>query len=250
VTVDLVILGLVVLSAVWGAWSGVAKQIAHLASIALGYALARPAAALLGPSAARAFHVSKAVGLVAATVFAFVLIVVGVRIILTPLIRRILAANPEQDRSADRSLGFLLGGLKTAALAYVLVCALTFAEANVAIAGKPLHLSPQDSEVFALCREHNIFAWSHFGGVRDWISVAGALGDPTRRASVQNSAAFAELQKDPRFKSILGDRGLQKAFQTGNFQALVKDNALLDLMQDQAFMAKLKTAADAAQKRP
>jgi membrane protein required for colicin V production len=246
VNVDLLILGLISFFAFWGALSGVAKQVVHLASFVLAYLIARPLAELVGPHLAKALHAPSVLGIVAATLLSFIGVLVVVRMVGTPLLRRVLAGKNPEDHRVDRSLGMLFGALKTALLIYLVLCCLTFVEDNVTVAGRRLGITPKDSRCFTFAREHNLITLSHFPALDDLVLVANASSDPRKLERLEHTPAFQALRKDPRFRSVLGEQSLRKAFESGDAATLLRNNPVLELVQDPALADKLKSAAGAS----
>lgn len=238
--------GLISLVALWGAFSGVVKQVVQLASIVIGYLLARPIATFLGPHMAKAFHVPQVVGIVAATFFAFILVVISVRILGTPLLRKLLAGKTPEDHQLDRFLGLLFGALKASAFVYVVLSCLTFVEDNVSVAGKRLGLTPKDSAFFELARKHNLITLTHFSALDDLVQIVNASGDPQKLARLERSPAYQALRKDPRFRAAVSEQNLRKAFEHGDASALLRSNAILELVQDRSMSDELQNAAAAS----
>jgi membrane protein required for colicin V production len=238
VSADLVILAVIGAFALWGAASGMARQLAHLASFVAAYLLTHPLAELLAPKAAKAFQLPRVVAMAATTLVCFILIVAAVRLVTMPLLRRLLSGKNPEDRSNDRILGFLFGGLKAAFVAYVALSCLTFVEENVAIAGRRLSFSPKDSRLFAWARQYNVITLTHFAPVEELVAVARATKDPE---------ALRKLEQDPRLRNALSEQSVRRALQQGDVQALLRNNQIADLVQDPAFVAKLHAAVSGAQ---
>jgi membrane protein required for colicin V production len=247
VTIDLVILGAVLLFGIIGAITGAARQIAHSVAMVAAYASARPLGSLLGARAAASLQVSVVIGTVLVTIATFLLVLVLLRYALTALLRRLMSGDDPEDRSVDRMLGFTLGGLKVAAMFYVVLSGLTFAEEYVSVAGKKLGVSPKDSAAFALARNYNLFEYVQFSGVRDLVQVAKASRDPQHSRKLQANASFKALRKDPRFQKAVNDPEVLKAAAEGDFQALLKNTAILQLVQDPKMAAHIATAATLSQ---
>ncbi|HEX4621537.1 MAG TPA: CvpA family protein [Myxococcaceae bacterium] len=237
-TADLVILGIIVALALWGALSGMAKQLAYLASFVAGYLLTHPLAELLAPRVAKWLQLPRVVAMAATTLVCFILIVAAVRVVTTPVLRRFIAGKNPEDRSNDRILGFLFGALKAGFVAWVALSCLTFVEENVAIAGHRLNLSPKDSRLFAWARQYNVITATHFAAVDELVEVARATKDP---------AALRKLEQDPRLRTALGDQSVRRALEKGDVQALLRNNQIAELVQDPAFIAKLHAATSGAQ---
>ena len=91
-TLDLVVLALVALGAVFGARAGASRQLASWGALVLAALVARPGGALLGPAFGRFFHTSEALGAVAASFATFIVVAVAVRLLATRLLQGVLAA--------------------------------------------------------------------------------------------------------------------------------------------------------------
>lgn len=249
-TIDLFILIVVVVFSLIGAYTGAARQIAQLVGLVAAFSCARPIGTFFGPRIAQSLGTPQSAGVVVGTLVTFIVVLVAVRFILTQVLRSAFAGREEGDRQADRVLGFLLGALKVTALSYVVLSALTFAERNITVAGRRLGLSPADSYAFAVARSYNLFELTQFSPVKDLVAVADAAQDPKRRARLTDDPAFRSVQQDPRFRRVLEDQGLRKALERGDYQQLLRSNAVLQLIQDRDFAARLGAAADAVPAEP
>jgi membrane protein required for colicin V production len=243
---DLVLAGLVLFFALLGAFAGAAKQVANLVALVAAYACARPLGTLVGPRAAAAVHVPLIVAVVGSTLLIFLLVTVVGRFILTRLLRRVLAGRDPQSRGLDRTLGFLLGGLKVLAIVYVILCSLAFVEQNVTVAGKRLGLSPKDSTAFALARKYNLFEMTQFSAVQDLVRIAKSAQTPEGAAKLKTDPAFLALKKDPRFQQALDESAMRKAIESGDYQALLRSNVIMQLISDPTASSRLTQAAEAA----
>lgn len=243
-TIDLALISLIMFFALLGALSGAAKQIANLVSLVAAYLCARPLGDLLGPRIALEFKMSLSVAIVAGTMFFFIVVMVATRLLLTLFLKRLFAGGDPDSRTVDRLLGLILGGMKVTLLVWFFLCALSFVEENVSIAGKKIGVAPKDSVAFKLAKTWNIFELQQFAPVRDLIDVAQALGDPNRASKLKTDPAFLRLQKDPRFKEAMAQQNLDKAFENGDYRALLKSTAVMKLIQDPTAAEQLKAAAD------
>ena len=109
-TLDLLVLGAIALFAIWGAFSGFARQVAQaLALVGAGFAAA-PSGQFFAEPMAKGLQTSLSVGVVIATITSFFVIYLFIRLLVTLIVRRILAGKDPENRSADRMLGF--GGSK------------------------------------------------------------------------------------------------------------------------------------------
>ena len=232
---------------VLGARRGAIQQIVQLAALGLGYFLCRPLGRALGPSLAQSLQVPILFGVLVGTILVFIGVMVSVRLLLgrfTGAVNRFIGPTP---RRIDGAIGFLLGGLKVALIAYLLISALSFVEDNIAGTGRQLGLSPADSITFTAVRKYNFFELVQYRPVKDLLRIAQSLGDPAKAAKLQRDPAFRALAQDPRFEHTLEDDSMQRAIETGDTRALLRRDEVLKLLQTPAIAARLKAASDAAQ---
>jgi membrane protein required for colicin V production len=246
VILDLIILSLIVVFAVVGAYEGAARQLAHLVALGFGYLCAKPLGTSLGPRLGQALHVPIIFGVVLVMIVVFIGVMFSARLLLTSLLRRLLSGGNPEWRGLDRALGFALGGFKVALIAYFLVSALSFAEDNIALAGHRLGLSPKDSISFAFARQYNLFETFQYRPVRDLVEIAEALDNPAKAAKLRKDPAFRALKQDPRFDRTLADISMRKAIQTGDHGGLLRRDEVLKLLQTPNVPARLRAAAEAA----
>jgi membrane protein required for colicin V production len=193
--------------------------------------------------------VPVAMGTVAASMVAFIIVWVALRWAVAKLLRHAMSSDEEpEDRSVDRNLGMALAAVKVAAAAYVLLCALVFAERNVSAFGKRMGVSPKDSIAFDIARRHNLFEMTQFAQVKDVLKAVNAASDPKQAEKMKSNPAYAALQKDPRWHQLISDAEVQKAVQQGDAQALLKSNAVMKALQDGSLMEQLEKVAAAAER--
>lgn len=245
-TIDLFLLSVVFIAALLGALTGAAKQVANVVALVIAYVAAHPLGTWLGPHLAPTLKAPLAIAIVAATFVAFILVLVAARMLLTAILRRILAGRDPESRSVDRSLGFIFGGAKVGLLIWVILCALTFVEDNVAIAGRRVGITPKSSEAFALARGYNLFELTQFSGVRDLISVVNASSDPKKAGKLQKDEAWQRLKQDARFRKAIANDRLKKAWVEGDYRTLLRNNEVLQLIQDPKLSEELRTVAASA----
>ncbi|XXF75739.1 CvpA family protein [Myxococcaceae bacterium GXIMD 01537] len=245
-TIDLVILGLVLFFGLIGAVSGAAKQIANIVGMGVAWFVSRRLGPLLGPKLAASLGGMQLLGLLAATSLLFLVVWVAVRYALGYLLQRLMAGKDPDNRGVDRLLGFVLGATKVGLMAYVVMSALTFFEQHVVVAGKRLGVSPKDSVCFGLARRYNLFELTQFSALKDLVRVAQVASDPKRAGQLQSDPAFQALRKDPRFQKALKDGDMRRALERGDSQALLRNNLVLQLIQDPQFAAQLGAASRAA----
>lgn len=244
--IDLLILFLVVFFALVGAYTGAAKQIAHMVGLALAYYVSRKLSGVVGPKLAASLGASELVGVLVGSILLFIVVLVVVRYALGALLQRIMTGKDPNNRGPDRAIGFVLGGAKVAFMAYVVLSALTFVEQHVEVAGKKIGFSPKDSHSFAFARNHNLFEMTQFAPVKDLVRVAQASTNPEQAAKLANDPAYKSLRQDPRFQRALKDDALRRSLEQGDTRALLRSNLILQLIQDPDFAARLGAASRAA----
>jgi membrane protein required for colicin V production len=246
-SIDLIILGLVLFFAIVGAFTGAAKQIAHMVGLALAYYVSRKLGSVVGPKLAASLG-SELVGVLVGTVLIFIVVLVTVRYALGALLQRVMTGKDPNNRGPDRAIGFVLGGAKVAFISYVLLSALTFVEQHVEVAGKKMGLSPKDSRSFLFARNHNLFEMTQFAPLKDFVRVAQASTNPEQAAKLANDPAYKSLRQDPRFQRALKDDSLRRSLEQGDTRALLRSNLILQLIQDPEFAARLGAASQASER--
>jgi membrane protein required for colicin V production len=248
-TIDLIILGLVLLFAVVGAITGGARQIANLVALAVAWFAARKLGPLVGPRLADALgDAPLLIGVVVGSLLVFIGVLVAVRYALTYLLQRLFRGKDPEHRGVDGTLGFVLGGAKVALIAYVLLSGLVFAEQHIVVAGKRMGVSPKDSVCFGLARSYNLFELTQFAAVKDLVAVARVTTNPEAAKRLANNPAYKSLKQDPRFQRAMSDKKLREALERGDTQAVLRSNLVLQLLQDPEFVSRLGAAARASQR--
>lgn len=246
-TLDLVALGAIALFALWGAFSGFAKQVAQtVALVGAGFA-AVPAGRFFAEPVAQGLKTSLTVGVVAATIISFIVVFLFGRLLVTLVLRRLLSPKDPENRSADRVLGFGLGGVKTAVTVWVALSAATFVENHLVLAGKKYTFTPKDSKAVAIARHFNFIEWVQFSGAKDLALAAKVAADPKAAAALKTDADYVALMKDPRFRQLLQGDAWKKALESGDVRALVQSNGLVELLQEpkmQRHVERLAARAD------
>ncbi len=231
-TLDLVALVSTALFALWGAFTGFARQVGRaLAGVAAVF-VAAPAGRFFGEPMAGWLKSSLTVGLVVATVASFVVVFLVLGFLATAVLRRVLAGKDPQSRGADRALGFALSGLKAGALVFIGLSAIVFVEHNLVLAGKRYTFAPKDSRLAALAREYNVLEHVQFGGGRDLLAAAKLARDPKAAGALKDDPDLAALAKDPRFRQLLQGDTWKKALESGDVRALMQSNQLVELIHD------------------
>lgn len=248
-TVDLVVLALVALGAVFGARAGASRQLAAWGALILAALAAGPGGALLGRTFAQVFHTSETLGGVAASFATFVVVAVVVRVIGTRMLQGVLGGTDPAERGTDRALGALLGGAKLLAVAWVAISALVFVEENVQVAGKGLGLSPKDSTAFAIARHWNLFSAPFFSRAADLAAAQKVFRSPELFQKVAGSPAVAALEKNAHFRAVFADPEVKEALDRGDTMSLLRSASVHRLLQDPEALvqlAKLREALDEA----
>jgi membrane protein required for colicin V production len=151
VTIDLVVVGFLAVSALFGAASGALRQLVSLAAVALGVVAARAWTVEVGAGVAHRFSPAArplAPALLFLGTFALASLVGAVILRGTGIAR--VVRGP-----ADRGAGALLGGAKAALVAWALLSVLALAGD---LAPDALRARARDSDLAALARAHNLVA--------------------------------------------------------------------------------------------
>ncbi len=231
-TLDLIALGAIALFALWGALSGFSKQVAQAVAGIGGVLAAAPAGRFFAEPMAKALQSSLTVGVVAATIVSFIVVYLAVRLVLTAILKRLLAGKDPQNRSADRVLGFGLAGLKTAVAIWIGLSAATFVENNLVLAGKKYTFTPKDSKLVALARRYNFIETVQFSGAKDLALAAKLASDPKAAQKLKDDPDYAALMKDSRFRQVIQTDAWKKALESGDVRGLMQSNQLVELIQD------------------
>jgi membrane protein required for colicin V production len=187
---------------------------------------------------------------VLATVAAFVVAYALVRFLLTALLRRLLAGNDPQNRGADRALGAVLGATKAGALAFFGLCAVTFVEHNVIVAGKRYVLTPKNSVLARLAREYNVVEHLQFSGARSLAKALEVATSPAASGALRDDPDYQALMKDPRFRALLAHQGLQGLLASGDLAGLLRSAKAGELLEDARMRERLERLGEQAPSKP
>lgn len=246
-TFDLVALGLVGIFAVWGFFTGFSRQVAAAVAALAAFAAAAPGGRFFAQPVAGWLKSSLTVGTVCATVLVFFVVWLVVRLVLTAFLRGLLAGKDGQRRGLDRGLGFALGGGKAAAVIFVGVCAAVFLENNLVVAGRRFAIAPKDSVLVRWARQANVLEYLQFSGVHDLAKVAKLSHDPQAAAKLKGDPDYAALMADPRFRGLVDQGALKKALETGDLRGLLKNNSVVELINDPKMARHLERLGDRAE---
>lgn len=150
-TLDLAVLALLLALAVAGAVTGLLRQLAGLVSVAAGWAAARWLAPLLAGPLLGGQPQPWARALLAAG--CFVAALVAVRLVAWMVAKGLHGAGGGLG-ALDRALGALLGGLKGALVAWVLLSALALVRRPVELLG--WRVDVRSSDFGSLAARHNL----------------------------------------------------------------------------------------------
>ena len=242
-TLDLIALGVVAFIAIWGAFSGFARQVAQAIAGIAAVAAAAPLGRFFAEPMSKALQSSLTVGVVIATIVSFLAIYLLGRLLLTMILRRLLAGKDPKNRGADRTLGFLLGFTKAATMLWLGLSAATFIENNLVLAGHKYTFTPKDSKLVALARQYNFIETMQFSGAKDLALAAKVATDPRAAARLKEDPDFTALMKDSRFRQALQGDAWKKALETGDVRALMQNNQLVELIQDPKMNHRLERLA-------
>ena len=245
---DLIILGLVLFFAIIGAITGASRQVANLAGLAVGYFASARLGPIAGPKLAVALGSPLFLGIILGSVLVFVCVWLAVRYALGALLLRFLSTGRHnEERGVDRFLGFVFGGAKMAIIVWVMLSAITFFEQHVVVAGRRVGLTTQDALSLQAARRFNLFEMTQFSQVGNLVRVAKASSNPEKASRLQEDPAYKALRKDARFQRLLQDEKLKQALARGDTSALLRNDLVLQLIQDPDVAARLRAAVRASE---
>jgi len=227
VTLDLAVLGILVLFAVLGARSGALRQLVFAGAAVLGWLAARELAAPVATGFGKTLPAALARGLAGVLLFFGVLVVASFA---GHLVLRWSGAG-RLWTPADRALGAILGAAKAALALWVLLSAFV-------IYGRAVGpLDPAASDLAALARERNLFdAWKGPGSdalkalvrvARDPVGSARLLGDVDARALLEDRRV-QELIDEARSS---GEKGAGAVLRSPRAAQLLSDPAFLERLE-------------------
>jgi membrane protein required for colicin V production len=204
VTIDLIVLGCLVLFAVLGAVTGALRQILNMVAALSGWLVARALGPYVADGLARSLPKAMARPAASALLFVGTFIAVG---IVGRLILRAAAGKGGPVRSpVDRGLGALIGAGQAGLGGWVLLSALVLFDARVGF------LDPRGSDFAALARDHNLLERLDPPAVRVMRRLIKAMKDPVSAANLHSDAEAQQLLDDPRVQSLLGSGGEKGTF--------------------------------------
>jgi membrane protein required for colicin V production len=198
-TLDLVILGLLLLFAVAGAFSGALRQLTHLASVVAGWAAARYLAPRLAGPLLGARPPAWERGALAAGCFLGAMLLAW---LLGRAIARRLHGPGGEPGPLDRAAGALLGGAKAGLAAWVLLSALALARGPIVVGSLKLDL--RGSDFGSLASRHNLLEAAAPKEAGRLERLLKAIRDPAARERLLRiDPKASRLLDDPRLKALL-----------------------------------------------
>lgn len=245
-TLDLLALGTLALFAIWGAFSGFARQVAQAVAGVGAVIAAGPLGRFFAEPMAEGLKSSLTGGVVVATLLSFVVVYLFARMAITLVVRRVLAGKDPKNRTADRWLGFCLGAGKTAAALWIGLSAATFVENNLVLAGRKYTFTPKDSKLVRLSRQYNFLETMQFSGAKDLVRAAKLASDPKAAARLKGDPDYVALMKDSRFRKLVQSDSWKKALESGDVRGLMQNNQLVELLHDPKMNDRLERLAEQA----
>ncbi|NMB73608.1 MAG: CvpA family protein [Myxococcales bacterium] len=233
--IDIVILVLVLIFAVLGYWSGLLRQALRLAALVCAGLLAAPLGALFAPAITRAFEVQPLVGRVAGPLLAFVALYLVLSVAAFVILRGIRRRRRELGRAAvpawERWTGAVLGALKLAAIAFLLLSGLVLLE-RFSPGGEKAHAVVRESRLCALARSANLFAALHLPVVGKVESLGKLAADPEFREKAAADPAVQRLLFHPIFRKLLDDPEIQELAKNSDLAGLLGNPRLNQTLED------------------
>jgi uncharacterized membrane protein required for colicin V production len=237
-TLDLILIGCVVVWMIIGFISGFWVQMLRLGVLVGAYFLAGLVARPLGTWLFLNLKVPPLVGSIIAPAVAFLLLYMILAAVAWSIVRaarRLRSATGEQRSRLNSWGGALLGGVKMVLILGVLLSA-------VALAREPLEkvskksvlekLALDDSKIFALVKKHNLLAQFHLPVVGDIATLTKLSTDPKMAEKVANDPQIKALISHPKIKALLNDPTIIKASETRDIAALLANPRINELAND------------------
>lgn len=204
-TLDLVVLGILLLFAVAGAFTGALRQVVQLLGVVAGWLAARHLAPRLAGPLLGSHPASWERGALAAGCFVAGVLVVS---LLGKAVARRVQGPGGSPGPTDRALGALLGGAKAALGCWVLLSALALARGPLEVGG--WRLDVRASDFGSLAARHNLLEAAAPRQAALVGRLLEALRDPAVRERLRRGDADLKRSlEDPRVKALL-ERALQQ----------------------------------------
>ncbi len=224
-TLDLFILGLLIVFALFGRSSGALWQMLHLVSIGAGLLVSKA----LGPAIGRMMgpSVHKGLAVVMATAAVFTLTYAFGHLLAFLLRRRFKETTAG---TFDRALGAFLGFSKGALLAWVVLSTLVFFD-------NPAHgwtFSAPGSKAAGFARRFNALQLFHLRSLDRLSKISELIKNPN--APHKDDVESMLLAADPRLKAVAADPAIQSA--GADLLTLLGDPRVRELIADPALARK------------
>jgi membrane protein required for colicin V production len=224
VTLDLVILAVLLLFTVAGAFSGALRQVFKLAGVVAGWLAAVHLAPRLAPLVFRARPLPWQRSVTAVGTFVAVVVLVAVA---GRLVRRAVQGPDGHPGPTDRALGALLGGAKAGLAAWVVLSALALAGGKVALG--PWSFDPRASDFGSFAARHNLLVAADPAAARKVERLLKLTQDPAaRRELLEKDPGLRKLLEDPRL-GVLLERGTAAAGEEA--RSLLEDPEVAPLLE-------------------
>jgi membrane protein required for colicin V production len=198
-TLDLAVLGLLLLFAVAGAFSGALRQLFQLGGVVAGWLAATHLAPWLARPVLGARPQPWERGALAVACFVAAVVLVG---LVGRAVARRLQGPGGSPGPLDRALGALLGGAKAGLAAWVVLSALALARGPVVLGS--LRLDLRASDFGSLAARHNLLEAAAPDEARLLERLLKATRDPEARARLRRGDPELErLLADPRVRALL-----------------------------------------------
>jgi len=198
-TLDLVVLGLLLLFAVAGAFSGALRQLVHLAAVVAGWLAARHLPPRLAGPLLGSHPAAWQRGALPGACFVAAVVVTW---LLGSAIARRLHGPDGRPGPLDRAGGALMGGLKAGLAIWVLLSALALARGPVVLGS--LRLDLRGSDFGSLASRYNLLEAAAPRQAGRLERLLRALRDPEGRERILREEPRAgRLLEDPRLKALL-----------------------------------------------
>lgn len=223
--IDVIAIGLVLLAAIVGAFTGALAQLVHLVGLALAWLLGRFAGLRFGPRLAGAIHVPAILGVALLALGVGFVVFVGIHVIGRGLLRRL--RHGRGPGRYDRAAGILVGATKSGLVVWLVMSLVVFFDGP--LAGLGWKIDTRGSEVASLARRGNLLAHS-------------GLPLPELRKALSNPAALAH---SPAMRRLAANKKLEAALQRGDYVTVLKSADVLHILSSPKLRAQIEKAAAA-----
>ena len=242
--IDIIVAMVLLTFALTGLYSGAIKQLGHLAGVIAGYLGAKPLAGLVAPLMARQLGFPPLVATVACSFLCFFLLYLAAAVLTRMLLAKVFPSG--EHGALNRLGGLLLGFAKTALILFVILSGLVFLEKPVGNLWHDFRLETAKSKSMGLARRYNLF--STLPQLSGLSRVAQAARDPEYAAQLAEDPEYKALSRDPRMKALVNDQAINRAFATGDVQAMLSSVQVMNVLNDPKMMERLGKLATSPSK--